>query len=75
MRLTNSFEIELIPGTVKDVDKKGYTWTISSINADTIDLEFNFEYPDYISMGDRADYISIRFYNTPLYLVPLAKDK
>ena len=26
-------------------------------------------------MGDRADYISIRFQNTPLYLIPVAKDK
>ena len=26
-------------------------------------------------MGDRADYISIKFQNTPLYLIPTSKEK
>ena len=26
-------------------------------------------------MGDKADYISIKFFNTPLFLIPTDKDK
>ena len=38
-------------------------------------FKFDFENPEYISMGDRADYISIKFFNTPLYLKPAVGSK
>ena len=73
--LTNSFEVTLIPGSQRDIEKKSYNWTVQFVSGDSIEFKFDFEYPNYISMGDKADYISIKFFNTPLYQIPTDKEK
>ena len=75
LRLTNSFEVTLIPDSQRDIEKKNFAWTVEFVGEDSIEFKFDFENPDYISMGDRADYISIKFLNTPLFLIPTDKEK
>ena len=73
--MSNSFEVDLIPGTQQDLDKKDFKWTVSELNGDKIAFDFTFENPEYISMGDRADFMNVKFYNTDVYLVPKNSDK
>lgn len=44
------------------------------MNGENISFDFEFENPEYISMGDRADYVNVKFHNTDVYLVPENSD-
>jgi hypothetical protein len=75
LKLSNSFEVNLVPGTAQDLDKKAFNWTVSELSGDKVAFDFTFENPEYISMGDRADYMNVVFRNTDVYLVPLDSEK
>jgi hypothetical protein len=75
LKLTKSFEVDLVPGTQQDLDKKAFNWTVSEMSGSQISFDFSFENPEYISMGDRADYMNVKFHNTDVYLVPTDGDK
>ena len=75
LKLSNSFEVDLVPGTSQDLDKKSFSWTVKELSGTSIDFDFTFENPEYISMGDRADYMNVKFHNTDVYMVPKDSDK
>ena len=67
--------LRLIPGTTQDLDKKSFSWTVKELSGTSFDFDFTFDNPEYISMGDRADYMNVKFHNTDVYMVPKDSDK
>jgi hypothetical protein len=34
LKLTKSFEVDLVPGTQQDLDKKAFNWTVTEMKGD-----------------------------------------
>ena len=68
--MTNSLKAELIPSNANHLEKKTFNWTVSVIDQESIEVNFAFEHPDFISVGDRADVMKLTFTNTPFWLEP-----
>ena len=48
---------------------------MTKLDQESLELEFLFDNPIYISTGDLEDKMKIRFFNTALFLVPEDSDK
>ena len=71
IKLTNSVEMDLVPGSNKDADKREFSWNIVQLNGDKMVIDIYFDNVEYISSSDEnADVMMISFYNTEFYLVP-----
>ena len=53
LKLTGSIKAEIVPGIEFDeyIDKKGFTWQLQKYAEDAFELKFEFENPEYISVG------------------------
>ena len=53
LKLTGSIKAEIVPGIEFDeyIDKKGFTWKLQKYSEDEFELKFEFENPEYISVG------------------------
>ena len=68
--MSNSLTVELIPWNTNNLEKKTYNWTISVIDETQMEFQFLFDHPEFISMADSADVMTITFDNTAFYLAP-----
>ena len=57
------------------VEKKTFNWTLTTLGVDTMELNFMFDHPSYISQDVKPDTIKITFLNTPYYLIPQDSSK
>ena len=46
---TESIQVEMIPGSARDLEKKTFTWAVDEIQDSQVNLDFWFENPIYIS--------------------------
>lgn len=76
IKLTNSVEMSLVPGSNMDLDKREFSWSIVHLEGKEMVIELDFDNPEYISSGDdNTDVLVISFYNTEYFLQPDDLDK
>ena len=66
--------MELVPGTLIDLDKKDFDWQLTEYTSNEIIIQILFSKPEAISY-DKPDTMIITFMNTPFYMMPKDKTK
>ena len=49
LQMTKSIKTELVPSSLMNLDKKSYNWTVNAIDESSIEFDFYFDNPSYIS--------------------------
>ena len=66
-KIAGCINVELIPGSESNIDKKEFSWRLKEFSEEKIALDFEFENPDYISV-DAVDKAKIVFSKTRYFM-------
>ena len=69
MKISESIKAELVPANDIYLDKKGFTWELSSFDEGGLSFSFNFDHPKYISVGG-TDTMKMTFNNSNAFMSP-----
>ena len=51
LKLSESVNVELVPGDDNYLDKKTFTWRLYAYDGTKVGFTFDFDHPEYISVG------------------------
>ena len=70
LKFSESIRVKLIPGSLENLDKKGFTWELIAYDELKLELRFTFEHPKFISAGREPDTLKFTFKNTQAWIIP-----
>ena len=69
LKLKESIQFELVPGTDYYIDKKAFKWSLTQIDENGLDFKVKFDHPEYISFGG-IDTLKVTINNSEEFLQP-----
>ena len=67
LKLAGCVNMELVPGTDTNLDKKTFEWKLEKLNGSKLALSMTFDNPEYISM-DATDSIKVSFAKSDYFI-------
>ena len=68
LKVSEALKCTLIPADDNYLDKKGFTWELVNYQGDKLGLYFEFENPEFISVGREPDTMRLEFVKADVYL-------
>ena len=67
LKLAGCMNMELVPGTDTNLDKKSFEWKLKELNGSELFLTMTFDSPEYISM-DATDSLMVSFAKSEYFI-------